>query len=152
MARGGARNRSGPAPDPNSARSDARGLKLESLPAEGYKGRVPKFPFEGKTDREAAKWRSLWRTPQAAAWALDPWRLDVVALYTRWSVRSEDPDAPASALAQVHRLGDQLGLTPAGLVENGWKIARDEVAPRRSTKAPAQVVEPRRRLRAVGDQ
>lgn len=149
MAHGGARNRSGPAPDPNSARSDARGRVLEALPAEGYKGRVPKFPFAEKSDREAAKWRALWRTPQAAAWAREPWRLDVVALYTRWSVRAEDPDAPASALAQVHRLGDQLGLTPAGLAENGWKIVRDEVAPRREAKAPAGKSEPRRRLRAV---
>ncbi|MDY6054356.1 hypothetical protein [Micrococcus sp.] len=103
--------------------------------------------------RESMKWASLWRTPQAAAWAREPWRWDTVAMYCRWAVVCESPDAPASVLAQVHRLGDQIGMTPAGLRENGWSIARDEVAQRREVKAEAVAAEaPRRRLRAVGDQ
>ena len=49
MARGGARNRSGPQPDPNSARSDRRGIKLTSLPATGYDGQVPDWPLPSRT-------------------------------------------------------------------------------------------------------
>ena len=78
MARGGARNRSGPQPDPMSGRSDARGLKFDQLPAEGYDGEVPEFGLPGATPRELAVWEKLWRTPQAAAWAREPWRHSVV--------------------------------------------------------------------------
>ena len=149
MARGGARNRSGPQPDPTSGRSEARGLKFDHLPAEGYDGEVPEFTLPSPTSRELEVWAKLWRTPQAAAWAREPWRHSIVENYVRWSVRSEDPEASAAIMAQVHRLGDQLGLTPAGLRENGWSIVRDEVTPKRAERtAPAR---PERRLRAVGD-
>lgn len=149
MARGGARNRSGPQPDPLSGRSESRGLKFDQLPAEGYRGEFPEFGLPGATERELAVWEKLWRTPQAAAWAREPWRHSVVENYARWVVRSEDPEASAAIMAQVHRLGDQLGLTPAGLRENGWSIVRDEVTPKRAERtAPAA---PARRLRAVGD-
>ena len=149
MARGGARNRSGPQPDPTSGRSDARGLKFDQLPAEGYDGEMPEFGLPGATERELAVWEKLWRTPQAAAWAREPWRHSTVENYARWTVRSEDPEASAAIMAQVHRLGDQLGLTPAGLRENGWSIVRDEVTPKRSERAAPAT--PTRRLRAVGD-
>ena len=149
MARGGARNRSGPQPDPLSGRSESRGLKFDQLPAEGYRGELPEFGLPGATERELAVWEKLWRTPQAAAWACEPWRHSVVENYARWVVRSEDPEASAAIMAQVHRLGDQLGLTPAGLRENGWSIVRDEVTPKRSERAAPAA--PTRRLRAVGD-
>ena len=149
MARGGARNRSGPQPDPMSGRSDARGLKFDQLPAEGYDGEAPEFTLPNPSDRELRVWANLWRTPQAAAWAREPWRHSVVENYARWTVRSEDPEASAAIMAQVHRLGDQLGLTPAGLRENGWVIARDEVTPKRAERSAPSA--PTRRLRAVGD-
>ena len=153
MPRGGARNRSGPPLDPNSGRSDARGVSLTALPSEGYRGRVPKFPLPDVTDRESALWRAVWRTPQACAWALQPWRHYTVGQYVRWSVRTEDIEAPATLLTAVIRLADQIGLTPAGLRENGWAIAADEVAAKARTR-PAQTsdtaVEPApRRLRAA---
>ena len=31
--------------------------------------------------------------------------------------------ASAALVAQLHRFRDQLGLTPAGLRDNGWRIA-----------------------------
>lgn len=149
MSRGGARNRSGPQPDPTSGRSEARGLKFDQLPAEGYDGEPPELALPNATGREHEMWMRLWITPQAAAWSREPWRWPIVALYTRYSVRAEDPEASAAIMAQVHRLGDQLGLTPAGLRENGWSIVRDEVTPKRAERtAPAA---PARRLRAVGD-
>lgn len=149
MTKGGARNRSGPQVDPRSGRSDSRGLKFTALPSEGFDGDVPEFDLPDATDRELEVWADLWATPQAAAWAAESWRIRTVALYCRWSVRSEG-DVPAAFLGQVHRLGDQIGLTPAGLRENGWAIAADEVTEKRTEKtAPEGKAAPARRLRSV---
>ena len=170
MPRGGARNRSGPQADPNSGRSDRRGFKLTALPSEGYTGEPPKFPlskvpvydvyFEDKkrireldvdaTDdrwgRELELWEWAWSTPQACAWSLERWRWHSVAMWVRTSALCETADATAADKNSLHRFADQIGLTPAGLKENGWSIAADEVAPKRDAQAaPA----PKRRLRAV---
>lgn len=179
MPRGGARNRSGPAPDPTSGRSDRRGLRLDALPAEGYSGEIPPFPlpkikvfdvyFEDKRrvkdfdieatvaryDREIELWAQIWRTPQGAAWAREPWRWQTIAMYVRTMVVCESGDATAADKNSVHRFGDQIGMTPAGLKENGWKIADDEVAAKRSAE-PATAFEddpddPRGRLTVVRD-
>lgn len=40
----------------------------------------------------------------------------------RATVRCEASDAPASLLTAAIRLADQIGLTPAGLRENGWEL------------------------------
>lgn len=145
MPRGGARNRSGPAADPNSGRSDRRGFTLTALPSEGYRGPVPEFPLPSPSDRELAVWESLWRTPQACAWSMpsEAWRARSVALYTRTVVRCEDPEASAAMLGQLHRFADQIGMTTAGLAEMGWKVAEDQVS-QRAAKRP---VEPRKSSR-----
>lgn len=145
MPRGGARNRSGPAPDPASGRSDRRGFTLTALPSEGYKGATPKFPLppaaeEFLRDREAQVWAEAWTTPQACAWSMQPWRWPVIGEYCRLKTVVEfAPAASAALVAQLHRYRDQLGLTPAGMRENGWAIAVDELAGKR---APAQPEEP----------
>jgi hypothetical protein len=141
MPRGGARNRSGPAANPDSGRSDRRGFKLTALPAEGYRGAIPDFPLPEASDRELAVWEALWRTPQACAWSMpsEAWRARTVALYTRTVVRCEDPAASSSLLGQLHRFADQIGMTTAGLAEMGWKVAEDQV----SKRAAERVTEPR---------
>lgn len=154
MARGGARNRSGPKADPNSARSDRRGYRLTALPAEGYTGPVPDFPLPSASERELEVWASLWRTPQACAWSMpsESWRTLVVAMYARTLVRCEDPEAPAALLGQLHRFADQIGMTTAGLAEMGWAVARDEVGEKAAEKAEAKPSRPassRDRLKAV---
>lgn len=180
MVSGGARNRSGPAADPKSGRSERRGFTLTALPAAGFKGAVPEFPLEpivlfteywtgegadrtkvkehdeGATgsfrDREADVWAEAWRTPQACAWSEQSWRWPVIAEYCRLKVVVElDPSASAALVGQLHRYRDQIGLTPAGLTQNGWAIAADEVAVKRGEKAaPAEpAAAPVRRLRAV---
>lgn len=121
---GGARNRSGPQPDPNSLNSANKGRTFRTLPAEGYEGDIPDFPLLDASERELAIWGEAWRTPQAVAWAEEPWRHRTVALWVRWSVRVEDPDASASLVAQVIRFADQIGMTPAGLKENGWAVGQ----------------------------
>lgn len=181
MARGGSRNRSGPQADPNSGRSERRGYKLSALPSEGYLELAPDFPLEpivlfteywegsgserekhkardeGGTesfrDREAEVWAEAWRTPQACAWSMQSWRWPVVAEYCRLKTIVElDPSASAALVAQLHRYRDQIGLTPAGLRENGWSIAVDEVGAKRDERADDAVEVPAarpRRLRAV---
>ena len=136
MARGGARNRSGPQPDPNSAKSEKLGRKLEVLPSEGYKGKIPEFPIknlmfevDGKqrvsdvSKREKVLWREYWKLPQAVAWAEESWRWQGLALMCRLEAQVElFPAKSANLVGQLHRFRDQLGLTPAGLRENGWQI------------------------------
>ncbi|AYN58829.1 minor tail protein [Arthrobacter phage Richie] len=179
MASGGARARSGPAADPSSARSDARGLRYEALPSQGYDGEVPEFPLprlevtstyfdEGQKctgvddgasaerfSRENELWCWAWRTPQAAAWALEPWRWQSVADWVRMKAHCETSDASAADRTGLLRLQEQIGLTPSGLKLNGWAIARDEVAPRRAEKETESDSPPtgkrERRLRAVKD-
>ena len=184
MASGGARNRSGPAPDPMSGRSDRRGLVFTALPREGYRGEAPKFPLmrrvvlvwgfndEGAkqqvvdselteliAEREAELWQWAWRTPQAAAWSQpgQEWRWHSVAMWVRTAVICESSEATAADKNSLHRFADQIGLTPAGLAENGWAIAKDEVGEKR-TECAATVAtdEPapksaRDRLRAIGN-
>lgn len=127
MARGGARNRSGPAPDPSSLKS-AKTRTFSALPAEGYTGKPPAFPLPKPSARERAVWAEAWTSPQACAWADEPWRWRTIGMWVRWSVRMEDDDASAALGNVVVRFADQIGLTPAGLKENGWTIAAADVA------------------------
>jgi len=110
-----------------SARSDQRQLKETVLSAAGYQGKIPKFPLPDATERETEVWDQAWRTPQAIQWIQEPWRWRTVALWVRWSVKMEEPEAPAAVAAAATRLADQIGLTPAGLKENGWAIGTVEV-------------------------
>ena len=146
VASGGARNRSGPSKDPNSIRSS--GMTYVNLPAGGFDGDAPEFPLPMASERELETWARLWKTPQAAAWSVEEWRWSIVAMYTRLFVRSEQPDAAPTLISQLHRLADQIGMTPAGLKENGWLIAHDEVSGRRK---PAAKSSARDRLRAVAN-
>ncbi|WP_229661043.1 hypothetical protein [Microbacterium nanhaiense] len=106
---------------------------------------------ESFREREAQIWAEAWTTPQACAWSMESWRWPVVAEYCRLkAVIEHDPGANASLVGQLHRYRDQLGLTPAGMKFNGWAIAADEVAEKRSERVePGPAVAPVRRLRAV---
>lgn len=153
MPRGGARNRSGPQPDPTSGRSDRRGFTLTSLPSEGYDGEVPTLSdfLPAPTDRHQTVWAQLWTTPQACAWSMESWRWPVVADLVKYVVRSEPSDAPASLGTVVRQLRDDCGLSKAGLTANGWAISVDEVSAKRDEQPDDSDEEepPRRRLSAV---
>lgn len=178
MASGGARNRSGPAVDPKSLRSSGRGIALTALPSEGYTLDAPEFPlqpivlfteyFEGQgkervkvkerddgetesfREREAEVWAEAWTTPQACAWSLESWRWPIVAEYCRLkSIVEFDPSASAALVAQLHRYRDQIGLTPAGLKENGWAIARDEIAAKAASTKPGKRTSARDRMTVI---
>lgn len=177
MAKGGARNRSGPPADPDSGRSDRRGFSLTALPAEGYSGPVPDFPlprrvvyrweFEDKrrfqvldgeateqvAERELELWAWAWRTPQACAWSMpsESWRLLTVAMWVRTFVLCEGSDATAADKGSLHRFADQIGMTTAGLAEMGWKVAVDEVGKKAAEKATQPAAKSSRsRLKVAG--
>lgn len=163
MTSGGARNRSGPPADPNSLNSADKGVVFTALPSEGYDGKPPAFPlpereiytehFEGSGrnrervveldehsteavwSREQEFWAQIWKTPQACAWARESWRWPTIAMYVRTFVICEGAGATAADKGSLHRFADQIGLTPAGLAENGWAIAKDAVAEKRGAAA-----------------
>ena len=89
----------------------------------------------------------------AVAWADEEWRWLTIAHYVRWAVRSEAPGATPSMMTQVLRLADSIGLSPAGLLLNGWTIptTADGSATESAATPPQQPDPPRRRLRAVKD-
>ncbi len=173
MTKGGARNRSGPQADPKSLRSGERGITLTALPSEGFAGDVPDFPlprmmvlrweFEDKRrfqvvdgeateifrDREIELWETVWSYPQACAWALDPWRWNSVAMWVRTFVVCEGSEATAADKGSLHRFADQIGLTPAGLKENGWAIARDEISTKREGRTGPKRSSARDRMQVV---
>lgn len=116
---------------------------LLALPAEGRKGRAPKWPLTTPSKDEAAVWSEAWRTPQAAAWERLGWKR-TVARYVRFLVQSEQPDATAKMLSEVRQLEDRLGLTPMSMLRLRWEVKADEVAEKRE-----EFLAPVRRIRAV---
>lgn len=108
---------------------------------------------EARKEAELALWEQVWTYPQAVAWEREPWRWNIVAMWVRTFLTASGPEAKAADKTALHRFGDQLGLTPAGLKENGWQIVRDEVSTRRPAATKAATSGKReRRLRAVGDE
>lgn len=137
MASGGRRNRN-QLPSEGSARSEIRGYSLTALPTQ-YDGPIPEFPLADASGRELELWEEKWRGPHGAAWSMpsEIWRAWDVAMWVRTAVRCEDADAPPTLISNLHRLGDRVGLSTAGLAEMGWKVAPDEVAEKRAQKDPA---------------
>lgn len=153
MTSGGARARSGPAPDPNSARSERRGLRLTDLP-QTYVGVPPKYPLKkymlvtssadgGKeTDkvltrqfatRERQVWKWLWSMPQANAWSLPQYSylLPEIALYCRQYVICESPAATSADRGLLPRYADRIGLSNDGMARLGWRVRPDQIAEKR---------------------
>lgn len=151
MPSGGARTRSGPAPDPNALRRDRPGdiAGWIHLPAEGRKGPTPKWPLAKQSPAEKGYWQRLWRMPQAVMWE-QLHLTDQVAMYVRNWCEATQPDASTSLRTLQRQLADALGLTAPGMASLRWKIAADEVAARRTESAPAATASSTRsRLKAV---
>jgi len=146
MASGGGRNRSGPQPDPNSLRGASRAA-LRVLPSTPYNRAYPPLPLKDTTPREADLWNTAWTSPQAWAWIDEPWRWQTIAIWVRRCALAESKDATAADVASMIRLGDQIGMTPAGLKENGWTIGA--AAEAKAEEAPAPRASSRSRFRVV---
>ena len=162
MASGGARNRSGPAPDPMALRRDRKDdAAWVTLPAGGFDGKVPEFPLpkaiqfntyfesgrkvterddgetEGVWDVEQDLWEILWRKPQAAMWS----KLDMtfeVAAYVRAFLESVEADASAGLKTAVLRMGAEIGLSLPGMHSLRWKFSEDELGAKRAVSVPVR--------------
>ncbi len=163
MPRGGARVNSGPPPDPNALRRDRKQDKdgWTTLPAR-TDAPAPDWPLadlemyldddEGSNaaerhERELAVWAGLWATPQATAWRRMGWSTEV-ALYVRLVVCAERT-AHTKTLAEARMWSDRLGLNPAAMLRNRWRVADDEVAAARSARPAPAATSMRDRLRTV---
>lgn len=137
MASGGARPRSGPAPDPNALRRDRKGdTEFVVLPAEGRRGDAPAWPLDGLSGRESELWEREWQRPQAIMWERNGAVLEV-ALYVRRLVEAEQPGAKTNLGTLVKQMMESLGISHDGLAKRHWLIATDEVAPKRASRPVA---------------
>lgn len=135
----------GRVPKPDGQRRERNLIPIAMrLPAEGYRGGVPRWPLTAPSAREQQLWGEIWHTPQAAAWDQLKW-YNEVALYVRWAVRAEDGDLRAGQ--EMRLLSDRIGMSPMAMQKLHWQIAADEVAEVRQVEPPAASA--RRRLAAV---
>jgi len=142
MASGGARARSGPAPDPNALRQSG---DWTDLPPRRV-GDVPVWPLALQTGREAAVWSSLWVKPQAIIWERDQ-MFEIVALYVRQFVLAEELDSPVNRATLVKQMAGELMLTPDGLAKQRFRVSK--VEPEASKGPVAAAGGARGRLRAL---
>jgi hypothetical protein len=148
MASGGARGRSGPAPDPNAARRERKDdAGWTTLPAAGRPGAAPEWPLRGQSNREAELWESEWRRPQAIMWERNGQELEV-ALYIRRLTEAELPAAATNLGTLVRQMQEGLGLSIPGMLRNRWVIADGTTGPQAKTPTPGNVIPARDRFRA----
>lgn len=127
--RGGARVNSGPlAKDPTSRRRrNAPAANLTELPREGRQESPPDWPHGEVPSRAVADvWLTLWRLPQAVAWAEQGFEYPVARLAVL-TVAAMDPEAPSAVLTEVRQMEDRLGLNPAAMQRLRWKLADEEI-------------------------
>lgn len=150
MPKGGARTRSGPAPDPNALRRERDAGEWTILPAEGREGATPEWPFEEQSIRETVLWERLWGMPQALMWERYGQDLEV-ALYVRRLSEAEKPDSAVVLSTLVRQMADSLGLTTPGMRGNRWRVDRpsEEAEALSTSPAPTAGSSARARLRAI---
>jgi hypothetical protein len=131
---GGARARSGPAPDPHALRRDRPSDQAgwTHLPAQGRQGSAPRWPLSRATRRELDLWEIEWRRPQAIMWEANHQEVEV-ALYVRTLRDAERPKAPVSVRTLVKQQQEALGVSLPGLLRNRWIIANTAEAAARPT-------------------
>lgn len=128
MPKGGARAFSGPAPDPDALRRDRPSDRngWTELPRSGRQGPLPEWPLPvPMTAPEVDVWERIWRTPAAVAWESFGWQ-DDVAMYVRFLVLASAGDVKAAS--EARQWSDRLGLNPAAMLRNRWKIVDKPVA------------------------
>ena len=173
MPSGGARARSGPAPDPNALRRDRKDdREWLTLPSEGFTGVVPEFPLpkifvynvhyvdknrvreldtdatEARWEAEQDLWTELWRKPQAFMWDALGLKFQVAA-YVRAYLESVGPESNAGLKTAALRMEAELGLSTPGLNSLRWKFSTDEVAEKRQSAPAKRAATVKNRLKAV---
>lgn len=144
MASGGARGRSGPAPDPNALRQSG---EFTELPPRRV-GDVPVWPLIDQTEREAKLWADLWVKPQAIIWERDQ-MFELVAFYVRQFAEAEKADAAVNRATLVKQLAGELMLTPDGLARQRLRISKVEPDSVPVKKGAAKAGSARGRLKVV---
>lgn len=108
------------------------------LPAEGYRGEIPPWPYARKTAADAALWEKLWRDPQAAAWAtLGHSTQRVVARYV---ILQRHAHTDPKVSAECRQLEAALGISPLAMRRLEWVVAADELEDRREDPGPSRAV------------
>ena len=137
MSSGGARARSGPAPDPNALRRDRKDdAAWVTLPAGGFDGVVPEFPLPGALSTETELWVKLWAKPQAFMWSKLGLEFEVAA-YARAFLESVEAEASAGLKTAVLRMAAEIGLSLPGMHSLRWKFSEDELGARREARPVA---------------
>jgi hypothetical protein len=148
MAKGGARTRSGPAPDPNALARERDEGEWKVLPSVGREGPTPDWPLTRALKRELTLWAELWTRPQAVMWERQRQNYEV-ALYVRRLCEAEARDSAVNLSTLVRQMADSLGLTTPGLRSNRWRIESDQ--PQAASNSGPARQSARERLRLVAD-
>lgn len=133
MTSGGARARSGPAPDPDALRrnrsSDGEWLTLD--PA-GCVAEVPEWPLSVEPSGALLRhWERLWSKPQSVVWEREG-VADLIAAYVVAFDESVQPGAAAGLKTAVLRMEAELGISIVGMRSNRWRfgvVAVEEPVP-----------------------
>jgi hypothetical protein len=137
--------RPGPAPKHPSqrVRRGSANTARRGLPAGGYTGPIPQWPLDENpvTEAEVKRWRELWRTPQAEAWAGCSFETGL-AVMVQLEIRCQRPRASGQHFAELRHARSEFGLTLDSMAKLGLDI-QDET-PDEGT-GTARV----RRLRAI---
>jgi hypothetical protein len=140
MVSGGARARSGPAPDPMALRRDRKPDKdgWTTLPVEGRKGDPPPWPLADlPNDRESEVWAQFWAKPQAIVWERDQ-IFEPVAMFVRQYIEGMERKASAENRKTVRMMFADLYLTSDSMARARLRIAPDEVEAKRAEVKPAR--------------
>lgn len=122
----------GPPPKHPDQRRRTNAKRLTQLPAEGRKGKAPKWPLTVEPSAaEASLWAEMWRLPQAVLWERQRIGREV-AMYVIWSVKAEGGALDASKESRM--LADRLGLTSLALLRLECEIVADETAEKRAAR------------------
>lgn len=123
---GGIRRGAGRPVDPNSMRSQIKGLAGKedwvTLPVAGRAEVAPDWPLEQVTAAELELWGLLWRKPQALMWEINGLEHSV-AMYVRTFLEAAEPGAVNGMKSVAIRMEAELGLSYLGMKTLGWQIA-----------------------------
>lgn len=136
MPKGGARVRSGPAPDPNALRREKDGKDWVSLPAK-REGPLPPWPryMSAPNEAELAMWEELWEKPQALVWEADHLE-HTVAVYVRLFIECSQRNASAQRGTLMRQREDGLLLSASALAAARYVIKTDgDAAPAPAPRA-----------------
>lgn len=150
MTRGGARNRSGPPPDPNALRRSRKSDPAwTKIPATG-RGDVPapEWPLVEPSARELELWEAWWAEPVATIWAETSSTI-YVAFAVRMFAEAEQPKARTEDRKSLNQMMANLYLTPDSQLRARILIvddAEDDAAPSVAADPGADVTDIRSRF------